>query len=83
MQKQDKAFSSWLNHLLAPGAQDGGGAEEEGPAAAALTNRRLAAVMQGALVSCYRCVLLCGLLCVYICMWLCWCELVYRVIFHA
>lgn len=45
MQKQDKAFSSWLNHVLVPGADEG---------AAALNDRRLAAVMQGALVACYR-----------------------------
>ena len=55
MHKQDKAFSSWLNHLLLPGAQGGagGGADEDG--AGALNDRRLAAVMRGALVKCYRC----------------------------
>jgi hypothetical protein len=57
MQKQDKAFSSWLNDLLVPGTQDRGpgAAEDEAAAAGALNDRRLAAVMQGALVACYRC----------------------------
>ncbi|KAI8475158.1 MAG: hypothetical protein J3K34DRAFT_517600 [Monoraphidium minutum] len=59
MQKQDKAFTSWLNHLLAPGAQDGApagaaGAAGDDGAAGALNDRRLAACMQGALVTCYR-----------------------------
>ncbi|GBF95503.1 hypothetical protein Rsub_07853 [Raphidocelis subcapitata] len=48
MQKQDKAFSAWLNHLLVP-------SDDEGACApAALTDRRLAASVRGALVSCYR-----------------------------
>jgi len=53
MQKQDKAFSSWLNFLLAPGSHDAC-PDGDDPAAAALTNRRLAARIQGALVACYR-----------------------------
>lgn len=56
MQKQDKAFSAWLNYLLVPGAQEGrnAAAAEDDNGAGALNDRRLAAVMQGALVKCYR-----------------------------
>jgi hypothetical protein len=67
MQKQDKAFSAWLNHLLVPATQErmggggagghdeaGGGGGAGAGGAGALNDRRLAAVMQGALVACYR-----------------------------
>jgi hypothetical protein len=54
MQKQDKAFTAWLNHVLAPAAHDGGAGDEDGAGADTLGGRRMAARMKGAMVACYR-----------------------------
>lgn len=55
MQKQDKAFSAWLNHVLAPSEPaPGAGACDNSATGGALAQRRLAAAVKGAMVACYR-----------------------------
>lgn len=55
MNKQDRAFTGWLNHLLMPYTPEYLRAASEGDTSAALSDLRLAARVQGAMVACYRC----------------------------
>lgn len=54
MNKQDRAFTGWLNHLLMPYTPEYLRAASEGDTSAALSDLRLAARVQGAMVACYR-----------------------------
>ena len=54
MQKQDKAFSSWLNQMLLPYTPDYLRMTMEDEQSQALTDLRLIARVQGIIVSCYR-----------------------------
>eukprot|EP00878_Enallax_costatus_P034413 GHUV01038150.1.p1 GENE.GHUV01038150.1~~GHUV01038150.1.p1 ORF type:complete len:929 (+),score=331.02 GHUV01038150.1:1045-3831(+) len=54
MNKQDRAFTGWLNHLLLPYTPEYLRAASEGDTSAALSDLRLAAQVQGAMLSCYR-----------------------------
>lgn len=54
MQKQDKAFTAWANHLLLPYTPDYLRAAMEDESSAALSDLRLMARMQGVLIACYR-----------------------------
>lgn len=54
MNKQDRAFSSWLNHLLLPYTPEYLRAASEGDTSAALSDLRLAARIKGAMLACYR-----------------------------
>lgn len=54
MNKQDRAFTGWLNHLLMPYTSEYLRAASEGDTSAALSDLRLAARVQGAMVACYR-----------------------------
>ncbi len=54
MQKQDKAFSAWLNHMLLPFTPDALRSTMEDEHSVALTDLRLMARVQGVLVAAYR-----------------------------
>jgi len=54
MNKQDKAFSGWLNQLLLPYTPEYLCAAAEGDTSAALSDLRLTARVKGAMVACYR-----------------------------
>lgn len=54
MNKQDRAFTGWLNHLLMPYTPEYLRAASEGDTSAALSDLRLAARVQGAMAACYR-----------------------------
>jgi hypothetical protein len=54
MQKQDRAFTGWLNHMLRPYTPDYLRAAMEDESSAALTDLRLLARAQGLLLSFYR-----------------------------
>lgn len=55
MNKQDRAFTGWLNHLLLPFTPEYLRAASEGDTSAALSDLRLAARVKGAMLACYRC----------------------------
>jgi hypothetical protein len=55
MNKQDRAFTAWLNHLLLPYTPEYLRAASEGDTSVALSDLRLAARVQGAMMACYRC----------------------------
>jgi hypothetical protein len=55
MNKQDRAFTSWLNYLLLPFTPEHLRAASDGSTSVALSDLRLAARVQGAMVACYRC----------------------------
>ncbi|WIA17340.1 hypothetical protein OEZ85_014203 [Tetradesmus obliquus] len=54
MNKQDRAFTGWLNHLLLPFTPEYLRAASEGDTSAALSDLRLAARVKGAMLACYR-----------------------------
>jgi hypothetical protein len=54
MNKQDRAFTGWLNHLLLPFTPEYLKAASEGDTSVALSDLRLAARVKGAMLACYR-----------------------------